>query len=571
VAIFTSKANGNWGSSGQTTWNEAGVPSSGDNVLIYAHTIHVASPCFTGPLVVSGALIIDTGYSLLAYGDIILNNATLTVSAGAILGFNDNFTGTVLKLQIGAADGQSSKLLCPGDPNTGRCTVYGSSVGGTNARITDGGFSGGGQVDATYTDFSKLGSYSLPALEFTANGTASLFRLQTSCTLDSCGTIKSNGFPASDATILLDGVTTSSPLAPFDYDFSLYIQGTTRTITGCCFAGRGKQSSQNNLAIINTIFGGGFEETEQDLGAMRTMDTCLILGSGSTTFADVTHCYVLLAAGDNPQGLTVIGPSSITDTSFDGAGTSNNGDCLISGTQYTGYTYIAKRNLVLPNAGGNSAAFINTLEATSGDNTTWTVEHNTFFVNSNGAGGVHLDGVYPGHAGFFGSIKSNLAYSTNGVGAIITSANASAVIDGVVTAADYNGRTAMTTSYELATAKFGSTPGTHDVIGSAPGFVDGTRNIRTWDLSLGGPGTVAHAVSELRLRNDTTGLYNGAYTIGALITYVKAGFVPTNTQYRAAHDATVGGWMGAIAGGTTGPTGAGGGCGPILHWGERTF
>src|SRR5678815_3769379 len=40
MSVFTSKATGNWSAGGQTTWNEVGVPGTGDTVTINSpHTV----------------------------------------------------------------------------------------------------------------------------------------------------------------------------------------------------------------------------------------------------------------------------------------------------------------------------------------------------------------------------------------------------------------------------------------------------------------------------------------------------------------------------------------------------
>ena len=85
-----------------------------------------------------------------------------------------------------------------------------------------------------------------------------------------------------------------------------------------------------------------------------------------------------------------------------------------------------------------------------------------------------------------------------------------------------------------------------DVTASGPRFVDPTRNLQTWDASLGGPGTVAHALPLLAVQNDpSAGTYDARFTTAALIAYVRAGFAPQNPSlHQAAHD---GGDIGAVA------------------------
>ncbi len=84
---------------------------------------------------------------------------------------------------------------------------------------------------------------------------------------------------------------------------------------------------------------------------------------------------------------------------------------------------------------------------------------------------------------------------------------------------------------------------THD-LSVLPNFVDSTRNVSTWDSSLGGPGTEAHAFAQLLLSYDSSPTVS-SFTIDNLLAYVRAGFVPQNA---ALHNAGMGGVdIGAIA------------------------
>lgn len=79
-------------------------------------------------------------------------------------------------------------------------------------------------------------------------------------------------------------------------------------------------------------------------------------------------------------------------------------------------------------------------------------------------------------------------------------------------------------------ATYGVNYATHD-FSADPQFVDRTRNVATWDSSLGGPGTEAHAIAEMLKVNGTGGTFNAAYTPSALVTWVRAGFVPHNAAF----------------------------------------
>ena len=91
--------------------------------------------------------------------------------------------------------------------------------------------------------------------------------------------------------------------------------------------------------------------------------------------------------------------------------------------------------------------------------------------------------------------------------------------------------------------------GAHDVADHDPQFVDSTRNILTWDKSLGGPnpGTSADAINLLKLTaivdgsgnlpSGFSGTPNASATIANLVTYVKTGFQVRNPSLNnSGHD-----------------------------------
>lgn len=79
-------------------------------------------------------------------------------------------------------------------------------------------------------------------------------------------------------------------------------------------------------------------------------------------------------------------------------------------------------------------------------------------------------------------------------------------------------------------------PGVHDQANVNPQFTDPTRNLQTWDASLGGPGTIASALG--RIQHDPT------LTNASLLPYIRNGFAPTNPAYKGT--AADGGDIGAV-------------------------
>lgn len=84
-----------------------------------------------------------------------------------------------------------------------------------------------------------------------------------------------------------------------------------------------------------------------------------------------------------------------------------------------------------------------------------------------------------------------------------------------------------------------------EITGENPNFVNDTLRIENWDTSLGGNGTIANVADEFANRSGWfMGTYNSSYNVPALLTYIFAGFSPTNASYNGA--ASDGGTIGAV-------------------------
>ncbi len=90
MSAFTSKATGNWSASGQTTWNEVGIPGPGDVATINAlHTVTVDADTTSGDGSNSAIVIAALGTLEIAAGIVltldgaIANSGTLTLDSGA--------------------------------------------------------------------------------------------------------------------------------------------------------------------------------------------------------------------------------------------------------------------------------------------------------------------------------------------------------------------------------------------------------------------------------------------------------------------------------------------------------
>jgi hypothetical protein len=568
MAAFTSKATGNWSSAGQTTWNEVGVPGNGDTVTINnTHTVTVdtnttvgTSPV-AGTVVVTvtgttGTLVIATGVTLTVRGDINLNNSVLTMNAGSTLTFDASAatpTSTTYRILNGTAGYQHTAKVAINGSSGSRCTVNSNASGG-NGYITNTADSG--SLVVTYCDFTRVGDATNPAVRANAQQDAGI-DLQN-CTFTSCGKITQTGSPGATIVFRFRGVTTTSTAGTTSLDIdtgTTTMTSGTRLVQDCAFDKITTISRTLNLTCTNNILTDpGFTNDNAVAWASFTGNLLRFTTGAVNIYGDITNCYVLhLQTSGNPHMLGMGSDNrnqTISGCIFELIDSAVDGDCILAAATSNNYTLTVSHNLKLPNTGNNSPGTL--VSALGNAKTTLVMTHNT--VHSGGTGGENISlrvgETYNAHAGMVTSVQNNLGWDgTAGRGYLAGNINGAPNTD-VVTSAnmDYNGKyNLIGTGYTGWVFSSGS-PGAHDVTGD-PQFVDSARDIAKWDTSLGGAGTAANAVTELSKLNDAAG-YNTNYTIAALMTYVKAGFVPQNVAFRAANDSVApsNGWMGALQG-----------------------
>lgn len=187
MATFTSKAPGPWSSAGQTTWNEVGVPGSGDTATL-SHAITGDTDISINTLNMStgGHLTMNAGKLLKPRVQVNQGNAIFTLSAGAGI-LADTTLGNVKWLQ-GTADSQTNcKIVANG--TIGAHVTIGKT--GSNSFWFDGGNDGAivncGGWDMTYCDFDGLGHNSL-AWSIRSSDFGLHHRRFLNCTFNNCKT-----------------------------------------------------------------------------------------------------------------------------------------------------------------------------------------------------------------------------------------------------------------------------------------------------------------------------------------------------------------------------------------------
>ncbi len=282
----------------------------------------------------------------------------------------------------------------------------------------------------------------------------------------------------------------------------------------------------------------------------------------------MTDCYFLsLYTGPNPHVTSYSGPGLEVDgcildmplTYSVIKGMSDSGDTWIADASWTSLT--VRRCLFLPlpldhpRAPGampdehlNMMYMLPTICEHNTSYATYAPEHvsGTRLVE----GGENTGMMSPG---WLVSVKSNLVYHTLGNLAVVNWVNPAKIADGANASAadlDYNGglftNPPAGSANGYATTHLTGPVGAHDVHGD-PQFVDPTRSFVTWSRTQ---------------RGHNTGTLNGDVAAGladlvadptllpGLYSWVRAGFVPTNPAFQAAHDNTspTHGWIGAIEG-----------------------
>ena len=567
MAAFTSKAAGNWSASGQTTWNEVGVPGSGDTVTItHAITVDVTTTVGDQPgtdtvvLSVSGVdLTVADGVTFTIRGGASFNNGKFIVGAGCTVEY-DVPSGQTYSVLLGTAGSQARIPRLVVNGTSGARSYYQSKAGGGVAHHPNGSsLARVSCVDATYCTFTRIGNSSLPAFRPGLNGSNDVLRL-TNVILDACGAINHPIGIAAGGIVDFQQVTWKNTAASTTYTNNGSTTPTnTRRFKNVVFD-KGGQWPLGGYTYDNVVWYGTptfLAGANVDVGLWQN---CLIRSTnaggsavafaGRGTFLDT---YLLEDHSNaNPHGAQLGAGSG--DQVIDGwlveyTGTSTTGDCFTAAAPASARLVTLKRCLILPNSSGGQSGTL--LSCLAGANFSAILEHNTAIVTAANSGLV-VGETYAGYAGMIQSFKSNLMWrATAGTGwKIFRDAAGTGTADICAPGnADYNagwnlGAGTDGKGYQASSGTmFSTAPGTHDLADQDPQFVDASRDLASWDAALGGAGTVANALAELMKLNDTG--YNSAYTVAALLAWVRAGFAPRNTALQgAAHDA---GTIGAVA------------------------
>lgn len=572
AASITSTQTGPWGTG--STWVGGVAPGNGDTVTIAAgHVVTVTDNRTVGHspgagdatqailVAATGQVVVNAGVTLTVRGDIFTSSSntvrSLVLNPGATLEMDASAAGTPSTARYvirGTSQypGSQPSILFNGNAGA-RCTVR-SNAGGANARFTNNStFSG--LVEAYYTDFTRIGDASnfafAPTMSDEVADPASTFVLDH-CTLTACGALDSTHAQFGGyARFVLSNTTWSGTVAAYNIATQAYLQkqagsNVARTIDNCVFDKHVYTYAPRQMTITNNLFYEGFSTSSTDSVGSTFENNLVCMNSTYNNLvpysSDVRGNYWLYrdAGATNPHFIEVgntanLSPQQIRENIFEFVGNDGDGDCILLGFPAAATTIAISRNIFLPNAAGSDSG--TPFSAQGNANTSFSFDHNTFFVGTQGAA---VGETYAGHTGMITSFRSNIAWDTSARGYCLLDSGGNDSVSNLVTSAllDYNcsyNTLAGSNGHGINNLEFSAgSPGANNVDVN-PTFANQNADIASWDASLGGAGTYTNALTELMKLNTPT--HNASYTIAALKTYIQNAFRVSNISLRnAGHD-----------------------------------
>ena len=563
MSVFTSKATGNWSASGQTTWNEVGVPGSGDTASIGAHTVtvNVNTTVGTSPndattivlnlTVASSKIIVAAGVTFTVQGNRgAVNSSTFQQNAGSTVTFDNSGSGgspVYTDVNVGL-----TKYIFNG--SLGNIATIQAIAGQTfkpNASWS--------LFTATYMTMRRASNLQIAQISGNVNISDSVF--------DTCAYFDPTS-NASTVDFILDRVefvSGTDATNDMTLNFSAVLTSGTRRIYRCKLDKLFTYSAKTFI-IDENYLGGGFHALASKTVARAPrnnfiqQDGTVNAGNGMGFPFSLDRTYVVVSSPtrDNPHYLA---PSALQ-------GADNNmsqlifeaqekddvdtGDCLLMYGAITsgGNKIFGKNCIVLPSAypgtTDTSGTFLTLYTSTV---VGFEMYHNTCNVNpafSGGRGAFDVAEAGNGVANQVTAIKSNIAWASSPGGGymgqrmqgnvkdIITPAGAdynwrfnTSAGDNQIGYEDYAASNTLWTAGDAVAAGVDVHGGTGD-----PQFLDPTRNVAVW-CAARGYGAATYAAGIAALRADPSRATD-------LINYVFEGFKVRNTSCRtAAHDGGV--------------------------------
>jgi hypothetical protein len=561
----TSAATGNWATA--ATWDVIEVPVSGNRAVVGSgHTVTVAANATIGDspadattwvldVASGGQLTVNANIALTVKGNMRVGGIFLggdSTTGGGALEIDGTTSATAHVLQLGTATGQTSQRFRTRGTTGSKFEVR-SNSGGPNAKITS--LQNSGFFDCEDTRFLRLGTTSVNGLE-TNYDTADYDQTFLRCKFDACGRFNwgqscgaDGGWTVTYCEFVnqLTGAACFRPLVTGAKN-----AGTVREVKFCLFdcptitEVPNLQVSSNAIedcALRNGI--GGTQVPAAWTRGLLYYDDGASARSGSALYSDQTDVYVCTnsdhASGNAHMLLVSQSRTYVLDgTQFDntmvaGEDTSD----LYYGAQSLTQTVTITRMIVGKNpVTGSGSGVINP------NSPDWRINHCSAWSN----GAVVMLGDLDLAAGTVTQFKSNavkgvtsehlLRYvhhnsdpSASGSANVLTASGATNNASSGLSAGQEGG------GYN--TYNTDGTPGTSDLFGTDPSWVDGTRNMGSWAVARG------YSVEDMISASSIRAAYDDAWEaiksdlsrMTDLYDWRQAGFVPTAESLRnAGHD-----------------------------------
>lgn len=564
MAAKTTVAAGYWDVA--ANWNAGTLPAPTDTVTL-THAIQVRDSRTIGhspgasdgtaaiAIGTNGSLIINPTGTVICRGDFSASASntvrSLDIQAGGKFYFDASIasnpaTSAYRGILPDQSPGSQPTVRIQGTPSA-RCVV--SSVttnSAANGRFVGSGTNDYGLIEAYFTDFSNLGSGSNFSFVPYLAGAAAAFIIED-CTFTNCGGISHTNHVGADCIfrILRTKFTGTLTTNPLQYSSYGAIGTGERRLERVSFDKVCQLYAPRDLTLNDVYFHEGYTTTNADAAIQMRGGSGIFMRQSTNDInlnGDLTDAFMLFdSTASNPHNVAPAVQNGtgrtwkIHDSVFQYIGTAGDGDYIVPGAPAAAQTLEVYRSIFLPN--GDRSGASTPVSLLGGANLTVKYRYNTAFV---GGQGFAIGETYAGHTGFLAEFDSNIFWNdTVGGYKIQDSGTDDEVIDIVsALAADYNCGWNVS---EGGGKGYGSAPGNLEFSSGVPGahdvdqnpqFVDDTRKIEKWDLSLGGTGTVGGALT--RIQNDPS------LTRTSLLPYIRNGFIVQNTAVRTgSKDGTV--------------------------------
>lgn len=569
AAAITSAQTGNW--SATSTWTGGVVPGNGDTVTLNHAVIADTSltvgtsPNSTTTYVTTinspGSLTIATGTVFSMRGNMLLNNGGVIIGAGATFAFDSSQPGAVsYRVAINNYYQTNNKFTANGT-STNHSIITSNTLNGyfeLNGYLAM-------QFDLNYTDISNLGSSTTPAMIGSLVSVTAPRFLFNNVTVSNSGPIKVT-ITAGDSNVrILDSVFDSS-LGSYALDVHSAGANTTgtreikRNYFDKLYGNPAGQGSGTGITFTHNLFANSVGFLGSTLWAQFENNVIVKPIQNSINFSSALMKDVFLVTtfqGSNPQGFFPSG--SAINQEIDGLicqatrTATVDIECIGAAGSATSTTKTVRNSLVLrasdpitglPNTLSSGALYVGVINSGA----KYEYYHNTYPGDATSS---ISSAIWLNHPGFnvatdtISVFKSNLMWDTVTNRAQHTYFSQSPVNYDIMTPSGTSHNAASMFAPSTFPGSTGtpygipmtSTPGSNDVNGQDPSFVDITRNFEGFATVYGQPRSTSSTITVLRA--------DLANRIPELLAWVRAGFAPTNIALKAvAHD---GGDIGAVS------------------------